>query len=142
MDFKKVDLNTTCNGMTCEFSVLNLRDTHVIDILHIKFRGIYRHGSAGKSELGYMIGNYELGMAVWGPFKVVIDISGVEYEWGDDMEILLDISDRKSSVMIVGNKNKKAISTLIFGMDTEKDIVDNKFFFEDLERGIEKLKRK
>ncbi len=142
MNLKKIDLDETCNGMNCEFFVLNLRDTLLIDILHIKFSGIYRPGSIGKSELGYMTGNYELGKAVWRPFKIVIDISDVEYEWGDDMELLLDISDPKSSVIIVGKKNRKAISTLMFGMDTEKDIVDNKFFFDDLEMGIEKLKRK
>ena len=44
--------------------------------------------------------------------------------------------------MIVGEKNRKALSTLIYGMETEKDIVDNKFYFDDFEKGIEKLKRK
>tara|TARA_B110000037_G_scaffold19640_1_gene21042 strand:+ start:18164 stop:18400 length:237 start_codon:yes stop_codon:yes gene_type:complete len=75
-------------------------------------------------------------------FKTIIDISNVTYEWGDDMELLLDISDRKSSVMIVGDKNRRALSTLLFGTDTERDIVDNKFFFDNLEKGTEKLKRK
>tara|TARA_R110002051_G_C8487171_1_gene462593 strand:- start:42 stop:470 length:429 start_codon:yes stop_codon:yes gene_type:complete len=142
MNLKKVNLEETCNGMTCEFSTQNLRDTHLIDTLYIKFSGEYRYGSAGKSELGFMIGNYELGMNVWRPFKTIIDISNVTYEWGDDMDLLLDISDRKSSVMIVGDKNRRAISTLAFGMETERDIVDNKYFFDKLEKGIEKLNRK
>lgn len=142
MNFKKVDINETCNGITCEFSVLNLRDTHLVDILHIKFNGIYRYGSGGKAELRYMIGNYELGKAIWNPFKIALDISNVEYVWGDDMELLLNIPEPKSSVIIVGEKNRKAISTLMFGVNTEKDIVDNKFFFDDLQKGIEKLKRK
>jgi hypothetical protein len=142
MDFKKTDLGKTCNGMTCEFSIQNLRDTYLIDTLYIKFNGVYRPGSEGKSELGFMTGNYELGINVWRPFKTIIDISNVTYEWGDDMELLLDISDRKSSVMIVGDKNRRALSTLLFGTDTERDIVDNKFFFDNLEKGTERLKRK
>ena len=142
MILKKVNLEETCNGMTCEFFTQNLRDTHLIDILHIKFSGTYRLGSAGKTELGYMTGNYELGKAIWRPFKIILDISNVEYEWGDDMELLLDISDPKSSVIIVGDKNRKAISTLIYGIDTKKDIVDNKFYFDNLEKGVQELKRK
>ena len=142
MILKKVNLEETWNGMTCEFFTQNLRDTHLIDILHIKFSGTYRLGSAGKTELGYMTGNYELGKAIWRPFKIILDISNVEYEWGDDMELLLDISDPKSSVIIVGDKNRKAISTLIYGIDTKKDIVDNKFYFDNLEKGVQELKRK
>lgn len=142
MSLKKVDLEETCNGMACEYSTLNLKDTHLIDILCIKYTGKYRYGSLGKTELGYMIGKYELGKAVWTPFKIIIDISNVIYEWGDDMELLLHISDRKSSVMIVGKKNRKSLSTLMYGMETEKDIVDNKFYFDNFEKGIEKLKRK
>ncbi|QTD38140.1 hypothetical protein JL193_02200 [Polaribacter batillariae] len=52
MNFKKVDLEETCNGMTCEFFTLNSRDTHLSDILHIKFSGKYRPGAMGKAELG------------------------------------------------------------------------------------------
>ncbi|QTD38139.1 hypothetical protein JL193_02195 [Polaribacter batillariae] len=79
---------------------------------------------------------------MWLPSKIVIDISEVDYESGDDMELLLDIPDSTSSVIILGDKNRKAISTLILGIDAEEDIVDNKFFFDDLEKGIEQLNRK
>lgn len=142
MDFKKVELEEICNGMRCEFYAKNLGKSHLIDILIIQFSGEYRPGSEGKTELGFMIGKTELGKAVWRPFNIVIDISNVKYEWGDDMELLINLLEPKSSVMIVGDKNRRALSTLLFGLETDKDIVDNKLFFENLEKGIEKLQRK
>lgn len=139
---KKVDLGEACNGMTCEYSILKWKNKNLVDLLCIKFKGEYRPGSQGKSELGFMTGHFELGRAVWKPFKIIIDISEVIYEWGDDMEILLNISESKSSVMIIGEKNRRALSTLIYGRETKKDIVDNKFYFDNFDKGIEKLMRK
>ncbi|MCE7995231.1 MAG: hypothetical protein HEP71_24855 [Roseivirga sp.] len=139
--FRSVLLKEECNGMTCDFSVINMRDTHLIDILLIKFSGEYRPGSQGKAESGYLVGMVKLGIEVWRPFKVAIDLQDVKYEWGDDMALLFDAPEDLKTVVIVGKDNKRAISTLLYGIDTDKDAVDNKFFFDEFARAIDKLKK-
>jgi len=139
--FRPVNLEEECNGMTCDFSVINFRDTHLIDILLVKFTGEYRSGSQGKSEQGYLVGMVKLGIEVFRPFKIAIDIQDVKYEWGDDMELLFDAPDQLKTVVIIGELNRRAISTLLYGIDTDKDVVDNKFFFDDFEAALEKLKK-
>ena len=141
-EFKALDLESTCNGMQCEFSKIPLRNTRLTDVLLIQFRGEYRLGSMGKAELGYMVGMVKLGMAVWRPFRVAIDIREVAYEWGDDMQQLFSVPEDHKAVVIVGEKNRRAISTLMFGLETKEDIVDNKWFFDDFDKAIEKLKKK
>ncbi len=139
IEFNKADLQKTCNGMTCDFFVKKWKNGNLVDMLHIKYKGTYRSGSSGKSEMGYIIGNYELGAAVWDPFKIIVDISQVEYEWGDDMELLFHIASRENTIVIVGDKNRHALSTLFYGPYTDKDIVDNDDFFDNLEKGIDHL---
>jgi hypothetical protein len=139
--FKKVSLDEECNGMRYEYSVINLKNPYMVDILLVKFSGEYRPGSLGKRDLGYMTGMVKLGIDVWDPFKIAIDIQDVTYEWGDDMQLLFGAPDHLKTVVIVGENNRRAISTLMLGMDTEEDIVDNKFFFDDFENAIEKLKK-
>lgn len=139
--FKKVTLDETCNGMCCEFAVIKLRDIHLNDILVVTFSGVYREGSEGRAELGYILGMITLGTEVWNPFKIVIDIRKVTYTWGDDMLKLFNEPEHLQIVMIVSDYNKYAISTLLNRGDPEKDIVDNEFFFNDLDKGIGALHR-
>ncbi|MCL9806561.1 hypothetical protein NAT51_13580 [Flavobacterium amniphilum] len=139
--FKKVTLEEECNGMRCEYETTSYQNSYMTDILLVRFNGEYRPGSMGKPDLGYMAGMVKLGINVWDPFKVAIDIQNVTYEWGDDMELLFDAPDHLKTVVIVGENNRRAISTLMLGIDTEEDIVDNKFFFDDFEAAIEKLKK-
>ena len=58
MSFKKVDIKTTCNGMSCDFFTQNHINSKWVDILLIKFNGTYRPGSEGRKELKYIIGKY------------------------------------------------------------------------------------
>lgn len=44
--------------------------------------------------------------------------------------------------IVVGDRNRRALSTLSFGLRTEEDIVDNDLFFDSFEKAIEHLRRK
>jgi hypothetical protein len=140
-NFTSVNLVEECNGMSCNYSIINLRDTRLVDTLLIKFSGEYRHGSLGKSESQFLVGMVKLGIEVWRPFKIAIDIQDVKYEWGDDIQLLFGAPEDQKTVVIVGENNRKSISTLLFGIETQKDVVDNKFFFDDFELAINKLKK-
>ena len=136
--FKKVHIEEECNDMKCQFFVMNLNDSILNDILHVKFDGEYRSGSMGKPELGYLVGMVNLGIEIWSPFKVIIDIRGVKYEWGDDMQILFDqaYNSHLRTIIVVSDKNRYAISTLL----DEADIVDNEFTFDDFKSGVNAIK--
>ena len=136
--FKSVNVQDECNGMECQFSVMSLKDSVFIDILHIKFFGEYREGSMGKPELGYMVGMVNLGIEIWKPLKVIIDIRNVKYEWGDDMQILFDeaYNSHIRTIIIVSDKNKYAIETLL----GKNDIIYNELAFDNFEEGVDVIK--
>lgn len=138
---KHVSLKEECNGMSCEYAIINLRDTHLVDILIVSFNGKYRDGSSGKAELGYLVGMVNLGIEVWKPFKVLIDIRNVTYSWGNDMEKLFAQNEHLNVVLVLSEKNIDAICTLINGLENEKKIIDQKFFFDDFHKALEMLKK-
>jgi hypothetical protein len=61
---------------------------------------------------------------------------------GDDFDLSFEETQPTTSVVLIGEKCRRAISTLTFGMDTDKDIIDNEFFFDNYDKAIDKLKSK
>lgn len=140
MDFKILKLEAVCPTLSYEFKFLNLRDTQLVDILIISFHGKYRDGSAGRPDAGLIKGIIKTGLSVLNPFSLLIDLSGMEYNWGDDFDISFEEAEGVKTVVMVGDKCRMAMSTLAFGVNTQRDIVDNEFFFEDFNLAIAKLK--
>jgi len=142
MNFQQVTIDEYCPTITYDFKIKNLRDTHLIDTLIISFHGKYRDGSTGKSDAGLIKGVVKTGLSVFDPFSLLIDLTDLEYNWGDNLDLSFEEAEPTTTVILVGEKCRRAISTLAFGMDTDKDIVDNDFFFDNFDKAIEKLKRK
>lgn len=141
VNFKKVSIHEQCPTITYDFKIKQLRDTHLVDILIIAFHGNYRYGSSGKPDAGLIKGIITTGLSVFRPFSLLIDLSDLEYNWGDDLDLSFEETASTAAVIVVGDKCRRAMSTLAFGMDTNKDIVDNDFFFDDFDKAIEKLTR-
>ncbi|WP_153800114.1 hypothetical protein [Foetidibacter luteolus] len=137
--FKSVTIDEYCPTITYDFKIKNLRDTHVVDILAISFHGTYREGAAGSPDAGLMKGIIKTGVSVFDPFALLIDLSDLEYNWGDNLDLSFEEAAPTKTVVLVGEKCRRAMSTLSFGIDTEKDIVDNEFFFDVYDRALEKL---
>jgi hypothetical protein len=87
-----------------------------------------------------MRGAIQMGVEVWDPFSVLIDLRDLRYEWGDNMDSVFSASGLKKTAILVSDKNRRALSTLSFGLRTEEDIVDNDLFFDDLEQALEKIR--
>lgn len=139
MNFKSVTIDEYCPTITYDFKIKNLRDTHLIDILVISFHGTYRNGSAGSPDAGLIKGIITTGLSVFDPFSLLIDLSDLEYNWGDNLDLSFEETEPTTTVVLVGEKCRRAMSTLSFGIDTDKDIVDNEFFFDGYEKALDKL---
>lgn len=142
MNLKSVTIDEYCPTITYDFKIQNLRDTHLIDILVVSFHGTYRDGSAGSPDAGLIKGIVTTGLSVFDPFSLIIDLSDLEYNWGDDLDLSFEETGHTTTVVLVGEKCRRAMSTLMFGVDTDKEIVDNEFFFDSFDKAIDKLKRK
>jgi hypothetical protein len=142
MNLKSVTIDEYCPTITYDFKIQNLRDTYLIDILVISFHGTYRDGSAGSPDAGLIKGIVKTGLTVFAPFSLLIDFSDLEYNWGDNLDLSFEETGNTTTVVLVSEKCRRAMSTLSFGVDTNKDIVDNEFFFDSFDKAIDKLKSK
>ncbi|MEQ1665521.1 MAG: hypothetical protein ABL927_09125 [Bdellovibrionales bacterium] len=142
MNLKSVTIDEYCPTITYDFKIQNLRDTHLIDLLVVSFHGTYRDGSAGSPDAGLIKGIVKTGLSVFDPFSLLIDLSDLEYNWGDNLELSFEETVYTKIVILVGEKCRRALSTLWYGMHTDKDIVDNELFFDSFEKAIDKLRSK
>lgn len=108
-----------------------------IEIFIIRFRGRYENKS--DAELISVI--TDAAVKFWKPKYVIIDLSGLEFNGGHDFESIYDCVEDEDiqTVVLVGDKCRKAMSELYFGNDHARDIVDNNFFFDSLDKAVEKL---
>lgn len=142
MNLKSVTIDEYCPTITYDFKIQNLRDTHLIDLLVVSFHGTYRDGSAGSPDAGLIKGIVKTGLSVFDPFSLLIDLSDLEYNWGDNLDLAFEEAVYTKIVILVGEKCRRALSTLLYGMHTDKDIVDNELFFDSFEKAIDKLRSK
>src|SRR4030095_1707406 len=129
MDFQSTSLDIFCPTIRYDFRIKYWKETHLVDILIISFHGKYRDGSAGSPDAGLIMGVTRTGVSVFDPFSVLIDLTDLEYHWGDNFDLTFEDVGYTKVVILVSDKCRRAMSTLAFGIDTEKDIVDNNFFF-------------
>lgn len=140
---ERVTIEEVCPSIGSTFYVRKLRDTRLNELLIVAVNGIYRRGSAGRADAAYIKGIVELATGLLNPHMIVVDLSDLTYEWGENMDLEFRLSDLPVAV-VVGPKNRKALSTLANGIDSVKDIVDNVHFFADVPsavRHVEKLDR-
>lgn len=142
MSFQSITVQEYCPSINYSFKIQNLRDTKLIDILIISFQGKYRNGSSGSPDAGLIKGIVKLGVCVFDPFGLIIDLRDLEYNWGDDFDLIFEEEMHINSVLLIGEKCRKAMSTLMFGIHSEKDIVDNIFFFDDYDKALARLNDK
>jgi hypothetical protein len=142
MAFQTITLAEYCPSIEYKFMFEPLRDTDLINILIISFHGNYRDGSTGRADAGFIKGIVTTGIAVFDPFSVLIDLSDLVYEWGDNLDVDFEETGNTRTAVLVGSGCRRAMSTLCFGVDTTKDIVDNSMFFDEEEKALEKLRKR
>ena len=142
MMFQSISIDNICPTISYDFQCTYYKDTPHIDILMISFHGKYRDGSTGSADAGLIRGVLKIGAEAFNPYSILINLAGLEYEWGDNLDLDFEDAEPVNTVVLVSDKCRKAMSTLAFGIDTGKDIVNNDFFFDDLQKAIEKLQKK
>ncbi|MHA4847652.1 hypothetical protein ACX0G7_26030 [Flavitalea antarctica] len=140
MIFQEILLDKYCPTLTYKFKISLWCDTLLIETLIISFHGRYRDGSAGSPDAGLIKGVNRTGVAVFRPFSVIVDFTDLEYNWDDDLDLSFEETAPATTLVIVGEKCRSAMSSLQFGLYTDTDIVDHDVFFESLAVALEKLK--
>lgn len=87
----------------------------------IAYAGTYRPGAEGKDDALYITATAAAAHHAWYTESIVIDFSGLRYEWGDEMQWVLDIGQRGPATchfplaIIVGPECDRALKSLIPG---------------------------
>ncbi|MGC3957537.1 MAG: hypothetical protein QM813_06135 [Verrucomicrobiota bacterium] len=107
-------------------------------ILVARFSGLYRPGHSGKPDCLFIEGIAATAMDVWNCRGLVLDLSNLDYQWGDEMEWLLPIRRTCTKVnfpsaTVVGPKCRNAIATLIFDdPKTTRLATEHECIFDDV----------
>lgn len=115
------------------------RITDYHDILTIKYSGKYGIGSAGNGDAQYMYAKGEYGLNCYEPMAAILDLSEIEYEWGDMMDLVFNIGSNQyidtefPIALVIGEKCSEAIGTLIHGIDSKKSATTEEWIFDDFE---------
>lgn len=125
MDLESVPAPTGGNGaLRCSFrrglSGSGLR------VLVVGFNGSYGFGSAGNADAAFMNEALELCFAEQEPSALILDLSELEYEWGDMLESVLPGDNgecgAQAAALVVGPDCREGIRTLIFGVKAEDEL--------------------
>ena len=100
--------------------------------LVVKFVGSYANGSSGRADASYMLGVCEMAVSIRKPAAVVIDLSELRYEWGDEMAWLVPPSVHVPAAVVVGPSCAAAIATLLFGPKTTRQATDAECVFDSV----------
>jgi hypothetical protein len=139
---KSLDFNEILPKLKFQIEYIESEKNSYWSIIVLNVCGKYEEGSGGKPHCAYI--EYMIGLlrSILPSSGIVLDLSNLEYSWGDDIETLIFPDDEKYFNVIVSDKNRKALSTLVYGLDTDRDIKDEDGFYLEKERAIEEMKEK
>lgn len=107
----------------------------------ISFQGIYGHESAGKKDAKYLVASIKAAHEAWYTAGTIFDFSELSYEWGDEMDWVLDCLDRSPTnciyplAIVVGQKSDAGLRSLL--NNSYKDLC-----YEKTEDAINALRHK
>jgi len=130
------------SGLRCEFQLETSGGNPYRYTLIAKFIGEYREGAAGSPDAQFMIGMTNLAVGLWQPTGLVLDLSDLRYNWGDEMGLLLPPSVTCKCAIVIGPPCARAIATLLWGIDTQESATDAEFIFESVQAAWEFVKHR
>lgn len=110
-----------------------------LTIMILKFSGSYGFGSSGNCDAAFMSAIGKAALEAWSPDGLIIDLSELYYEWGDQLERVFFIgSDRYIDspfpvALLVGAKCEEAVRTLLLGINSTQTIKEIGWVFTELE---------
>ncbi len=138
MELLEVKFEEKCPTVNYSFQIARDKQTRFSTII-VKFTGVYREGSRGNPDADFIIGIIKTAIMLWQSSTVILDLTELAYTWGNKMfDILTSSFEWRPYAIVVGPDNRKAISTIFLGEDTEKDITDKKSppFFNTVEEAF------
>lgn len=131
-----------------EVHIGSSNEVNYLKIMILKFIGEYGFGSAGNSDAKYMRAMGEAVLEAWNPGGLILDLSDLSYEWGDQLEDVFYIGSYKYRdkpfpiALIVGDKSEEAVRTLIVGINSTKALNEIGWVFRDLSSAWEFVEAK
>ena len=114
-------------------------------IVAVHFEGEYRIGSGGKPDARLIVALTQAAVIVWKADALILDLRGLDYQWGDEMEWVLSPPDGCPDLpfaVVVSDLCLPAISTLIFGVHSDRKATEREDIFESFEEAAEWLQAK
>ena len=138
-----VSLNDPQNPIRCEFSLIDPETPGKWHILVARFVGTYRIGCKGNPDAMFIASMARAAVFNWGPSGVILDLSQLDYKWGDNMEEVLNVPQWAGFdipfAVLVGAESREAIASLKFGVETKKQATEVEGYFDTLAAAIEYL---
>ena len=138
-----VSLEDPANPIRCEFSLIDPEIPGKWHILVARFVGKYRLGHLGDPDATYIASMARAAMFNWEPSGLILDLSQLDYKWGDMMDLVLNPNQwsgfKTPFAVVVGPDCRDAIASLKFGTDTTKSAADITGFFDTLPAAIDYL---
>lgn len=112
----KVEIYSIKNSVTvdCDIGFIPIDGTHE-KIGYFKVYGEYKLGSAGNSDARHICGMMAYAQERFTKSFWILDLSELSYEWGDEMDMVLDfggINGIESMAVVYGPKCIAAVATL------------------------------
>lgn len=124
-----------------DFSLETSGKTRFDYTLIARFIGTYADGSSGRPDAAFILGMTRAALDVWHPGSLVLDLSELKYDWGDEMDWLLPPESHRPTAVIVGPACEKAIATLMFGRDSTRLATEADFIFSNLNEALVYLRK-
>ena len=114
-------------------------------VLVIRFAGEYRHGSAGEPDARFMFAMLAAAFQAWECWAVILDLSGLSYEWGDDIDGLWAMQPLQWAggeypmALIVGAQSERALASLYYDRNLERTSFSEPWVFRDMAAGLKHI---
>ncbi len=114
-------------------------------ILVAQFAGTYWPGSLGGPDARYMLAMGEAGVRAWEPDGLILDLTELKYDWGNDLKELINIGHRCFGIeslplaIIVGPGCEAGVRSLLISPGIPPDSTMTEFLFRDLRAAFEYL---
>jgi hypothetical protein len=135
MKFEAIDL-TKSGNITFSLRRWARNSKPFLSIVHVAVSGDYRPGTSGAPDAHYIVGTVRTISAVWSPSAMILDLRELRYEWGDEIDLVLQ-PPRDVSAIVVSPNCEPAISTWCYGMGTKGTVLDEPHYFDVLDPAID-----
>lgn len=135
-NLQRVELDDLSN-IKCDTFLGEVKKASGKSVLVIRFRGEYRPGSAGEPDARFIFAKLHAAYEAWETWGIIIDMSGLKYEWGDDIDgftafrPLIWHDEEYPFALIVGPESEVGLATLYYG-DLDKKSFSEPWVFRDL----------